>query len=419
MGVGTRHQPHSARSCELTLRAVGAARGRPGGLASLARVWGVQCLALTHARPPVLGACGRGLLPTGFGCGKCGRGDPSQTPKRALLRAGSARCGSGTRAPRGGRLLPGCGASRAGRSPTPDRQSLGRAAGARYPLAAAERGVGVGTRHQPHSGRSCELALRAVGAARGRPGGGGVSCLGVGRPGLGTHRHPTACPWDVRPGPATCWLWVREVWAWGPVTNPTARALASWLCALWGWQEGGFGGAFCLSTGRPGFGALPRPTARPLGLRPWPATHTLCECLFFFGFFFSSAARTRGRRRTCYTHARSMTATRHASHEKIRRERSKEQGASMLPCRATPRTRGKQPAPGPRHTPVLRIFPHLAHPKIKRTRTLRLGEKNKIEQSLSPSQVCMLHVTPRTRDGQRTKVAAKEVCGAVSRASRI
>ena len=30
----------------------------------------------------------------------------------------------------------------------------------------------------------------------------------------------------------------------------------------------------------------------------------------------------------------------------------------------------------------------------------------------------MLHVTPRTREGQRTKVA-KEVCGAVSSASRI
>ena len=30
--------------------------------------------------------------------------------------------------------------------------------------------------------------------------------------------------------------------AWGPVTNPTARALASWLCALWGRHEGARGG---------------------------------------------------------------------------------------------------------------------------------------------------------------------------------
>ena len=100
LGVGTRHQPRSARSCELALHAVGAARGRPGGGASLAWVWGVFCWALTHARPPVLGACGRGPLPAGCGCGGCGRGDPSPTPQRALLRAGIARCGGGTRAAR-------------------------------------------------------------------------------------------------------------------------------------------------------------------------------------------------------------------------------------------------------------------------------------------------------------------------------
>ena len=31
--------------------------------------------------------CGRGPLPTTCGCGGCGRGDPSPTPQRALLRA--------------------------------------------------------------------------------------------------------------------------------------------------------------------------------------------------------------------------------------------------------------------------------------------------------------------------------------------
>ena len=63
--------------------------------------------------------------------------------------------------------------------------------------------------------------------------------------------------------------------AWGPVTNPTARALASWLCALWGRHEGARGGASCLSVGRPGSGALPTPTARPLGGLPGPTTHWL------------------------------------------------------------------------------------------------------------------------------------------------
>ena len=54
-GVGTRHQPHSARSCELALRAVGAARGRPGG-APPAWVWGVRARALSNPRLPALWA---------------------------------------------------------------------------------------------------------------------------------------------------------------------------------------------------------------------------------------------------------------------------------------------------------------------------------------------------------------------------
>ena len=204
---------------------------------------------------PSFPACGRGPLPTGCECGGCGRGDPSPTQLRALLRAGLARCGGGTRAPGEGRLLPGCGASGVGRPPTPDHSSFqacgrgplptgcgcggcgcgdpsptpwraflragfarcwggmrvtglgasclrvgrpgsgalppqttrpfGRAAGAHYPLAVVAGGAGVGTRHERHSARSCELALRAVGAAGGCPGGGGASVLAVGRPGSG------------------------------------------------------------------------------------------------------------------------------------------------------------------------------------------------------------------------------------------
>ena len=93
VGVGTRHQPHSARSCELTLRAVGPARGRPGG-APLACMSGVQGWALSHPQPPVPRACGQRPLPASFGCGGCGCGDPSPTPQRALLRADFARSGA-------------------------------------------------------------------------------------------------------------------------------------------------------------------------------------------------------------------------------------------------------------------------------------------------------------------------------------
>ena len=35
------------------------------------------------------------------------------------------------------------------------------------------------------------------------------------------------------------------------------------------------GGASCLGVGRPGSGALPAPTARPLGGLPWPSAHWL------------------------------------------------------------------------------------------------------------------------------------------------
>ena len=71
-------------------------------------------------------------------------------------------------------------------------------------------GAGVGTRHQPHSTRSFELALRTVESARGCPGG-GASCLGVGRPVLSALPSPTARPLGGLPGPTTHWLWVRGV----------------------------------------------------------------------------------------------------------------------------------------------------------------------------------------------------------------
>ena len=52
----------------------------------------------------------------------------------------------------------------------------------------------MGTHHQPHSVRSTQLALRAVGAARSCPEGGAASCLGVELPGLGALPPAAACP---------------------------------------------------------------------------------------------------------------------------------------------------------------------------------------------------------------------------------
>ena len=97
-GVGTRHQPHRARSCELALR------------------------------------------------------------------VGLARCWGGRRAPEGGASCLGAGCPGSGALPCRTTCLFGRAAGAHYPLAVGAGDAGVGTRHQPHSARSCEMALRAVGA---------------------------------------------------------------------------------------------------------------------------------------------------------------------------------------------------------------------------------------------------------------
>ena len=140
-------------------------------------------------------------------------------------------------------------ASRGGRpGPVPPLPGLGLCAplwagpwGVRPGLGGAAGG-GVWTRHQPHSARSCEPALRAVGAAQGRPGEAPLAWVRGVRDRALSHLRPPVL-WGVRPGPTTHVLWVRGVRACGPVTKPTARDLASWLCTLWGRHEGARGGA--------------------------------------------------------------------------------------------------------------------------------------------------------------------------------
>ena len=254
-GVWTCHQPDSARSCELALPAVGAARGCPGG-APPAWVWGVRGRALFHPRLPALWAGCRAHYPLAVGAGGCVRGNPSPTPQRALLRAGFARCGGGTGAPGGGRLLPACGASGVGCSPCPDCPPSGRAAGPHYPLAVGAGGSGCGD-PSPTAQRAL---LRAVGAARGRPGG-GASCRRVGRPGSGALPAPTARPLGGLPGPTTHWLWVRGVPGVGTHHQPhSARS-----CVLWGRHEGARGGRLLPGCGASGVGRSPGPDCPPSG----------------------------------------------------------------------------------------------------------------------------------------------------------
>ena len=162
-----------------------------------------------------------------------------------------------------GGLLPGCGASAVGRSPSPDRPSLGHAARANYPLAVGAEGVGAGLCHQLHRARSCELALHAVGRYKGTWGG-GASCLGGGRPGLGAQQRQTARPRGLRPWLATDWLWLWGVWAWGPANTPTTRALESWLCAS-GAARGRPEGCLLPACGASGVARCPTPDRPSFG----------------------------------------------------------------------------------------------------------------------------------------------------------
>ena len=77
----------------------------------------------------------------------------------------TARCRGGTRAPGGGASCLGAGRPGLGALSSPTTLPFGRAAGAHYPLAVGAGDAGLGTRHETHSARSWELALRAVGAA--------------------------------------------------------------------------------------------------------------------------------------------------------------------------------------------------------------------------------------------------------------
>ena len=69
------------------------------------------------------------------------------------------------RVPGGGASCPGVGRPGSGALPPPTARPRGGLPEPTTHWLWVRGGAGVGTRHQPHSARSCELALRAVGAA--------------------------------------------------------------------------------------------------------------------------------------------------------------------------------------------------------------------------------------------------------------
>ena len=69
------------------------------------------------------------------------------------------------RMPGGGASCLGVACPGSGAPPPPTARPLGGLPGPTTQWLCVRGGAGVGTRHQPLSARSCELALRAVGAA--------------------------------------------------------------------------------------------------------------------------------------------------------------------------------------------------------------------------------------------------------------
>ena len=69
------------------------------------------------------------------------------------------------RVPGGGASCLGVGRPGSGALPAPTARRLGGLLGPTTHLLWVRGDAGVGTRHKPHSARSCEMALRAVGAA--------------------------------------------------------------------------------------------------------------------------------------------------------------------------------------------------------------------------------------------------------------
>ena len=212
--------------CALWGRHEGARGGAPP-----AWVWGVRGRALSHPRLPALWAGCRGPLPTGCGSRGVRAWGPVTNPTARALASWLCALRGRHEGARGGRLLPGCGASGVGRSPTPDCPPSGRAAGAHYPLAVSAGGCGRGDL-SPTPQRGLLRAGFARWGGGTRAPGGGPFCLGVGRPVSGALPAPTARPLGRLPGPTAHWLWVRGVAGVGTRHKPhSARSCELALCA--------------------------------------------------------------------------------------------------------------------------------------------------------------------------------------------
>ena len=217
------------------------------------------------------------------GFGGCRRGDPAPAPKRAPLRAGVARCGGGRRASPEGCLPPLCeGRLRSDAVPPPTARPLGGLLGsATQVLWARMCGCGGPT-------LSLWPACPVGAACRGGGGGpspGGMACHRCeGHLVSGAVPPPAASPLEraarvPRPMCPGCVRCGRGDPAPVPQRAPLRAGVAR--CGDSGRASPG-GGAFHRCEGRLRSGAVPPPSARPLGGLSGSATHVLwarvCGC---------------------------------------------------------------------------------------------------------------------------------------------
>ena len=223
-------------------------------------MWGIRGRALSQPRLPVLWAGCRGSLPTGCGCGGVRAWGYVTNPTARALASWLCALWGRHEGAWGGRLLPGCGASGVGCSPSPDCPTPGRAAGAHYPLALGAGGCGSGD-PSPTPQRVLLRAGFALCGGGWRAPRGGASCLGVGRPGSGALPPPTARPLGGLPGETTDWLWVRG----GAGVESRQQPHSARSCVLWGRHEGARGGRLLPGCGASGVGRSPNPDCPPSG----------------------------------------------------------------------------------------------------------------------------------------------------------
>ena len=253
-------------------------RGRPATV-----VRGIWCQALS----PPLAACplervARVPRPVCPGCGRCGRGDPAPAPQRAPLRAGVASCGAGGRASPGGVAFHHCeGRLISGAVPPPTARPLaGLLGSATHVLWARVRGCG-GPTLSPWP--ACAVGAACRGGGWG-PSQGGVACNRCeGRLVSGAVSPPAARPLEraarvprpVCPGCGRCGRG-------DPALAPQRAPLRAGVARCGGGGKASPGGLPSTIQGRLRSGAVPPPTARPLGGPLGSATHLLwarvCGC---------------------------------------------------------------------------------------------------------------------------------------------